>query len=212
MSVPSAANLLAFSLVALIIIVIPGPSVLFSVGRALAWGKKAAIISVVGNAVGVGIQILAVALGLGALVLALPPVFVAMKVVGATIVLFLGIQAIIHRHDHLRNVALGGPPRKRRLFLESIGVGITNPKTIVFFVATLPAFVSASQGSVLTQMVVLGAVFLVIGVTSDGVWALGAGFSRDWFAASPTRLSGIRAGGGAALSGLGVYMLYDAWR
>jgi len=212
MSVPSAANLLAFSLVALIIIVIPGPSVLFSVGRALAWGKKAAIISVVGNAVGVGIQILAVALGLGALVLALPPVFVAMKVVGATIVLFLGIQAIIHRHDHLRNVALGGPPRKRRLFLESIGVGITNPKTIVFFVATLPAFVSVSQGSVLTQMVVLGAVFLVIGVTSDGVWALGAGFARDWFAASPTRLSGIRAGGGAALSGLGVYMLYDAWR
>jgi len=212
MSVPSTSNLLAFSLVALIIIVIPGPSVLFSVGRALAWGKKAAIISVVGNAVGVGIQIIAVALGLGALVLALPPVFLAMKVVGATIVLFLGIQAIIHRNDHLRNVALGGPPRKRRLFVESIGVGITNPKTIVFFVATLPAFVSVGQGSVLTQMLILGAVFLVIGITSDGVWALGAGFARDWFAASPARLSGIRASGGAALSGLGVYMLYDAWR
>ena len=212
MSVPSTANLLAFSLVALIIIVIPGPSVLFSVGRALAWGKKAAIISVVGNAVGVGIQIIAVALGLGALVLALPPVFLAMKVVGATIVLFLGIQAIIHRNDHLRKVALGGPPKKRRLFVESIGVGITNPKTIVFFVATLPAFVSVGEGSVLTQMLILGVVFLVIGVTSDGVWALGAGFARDWFAASPTRLSGIRAGGGVALSGLGVYMLYDAWR
>ena len=212
MSVPSTANLLAFSLVALIIIVIPGPSVLFSVGRALAWGKRAAIISVVGNAVGVGIQIIAVALGLGALVLALPPVFLAMKVVGATIVLFLGIQAIIHRNDHLRKVALGSPPKKRRLFVESIGVGITNPKTIVFFVATLPAFVSVSQGNVLAQMLILGAVFLVIGITSDGVWALGAGFARDWFAASPARLSGIRAGGGVALSGLGVYMLYDAWR
>jgi len=212
MSVPSTANLLAFSLVALIIIVIPGPSVLFSVGRALAWGKRAAIISVVGNAVGVGIQIIAVALGLGALVVALPPVFVAMKVVGATIVLFLGVQAIIHRHDHLKKVTAGGPPRKRRLFVESIGVGITNPKTIVFFVATLPAFVSVGEGSVLAQMLILGAVFLVIGVTSDAVWALGAGFARDWFAASPNRLSGIRAGGGLALSGLGVYMLYDAWR
>lgn len=209
---PSTANLLAFSLVALIIIVIPGPSVLFSVGRALAWGKRAAIISVVGNAVGVGIQVIAVAFGLGALVLALPPVFLAMKVVGATIVLFLGIQAIIHRNDHLRKITAGGPPKKRRLFVESIGVGITNPKTIVFFVATLPAFVSVGEGSVVVQMLILGAVFLVIGITSDGVWALGAGYARDWFAASPARLSGIRAGGGAALSGLGVYMLYDAWR
>jgi len=212
MSVPSTSNLLAFSLVALIIIIIPGPSVLFSVGRALAWGKRAAIISVVGNAVGVGIQIVAVALGLGALVLTLPPVFLAMKVVGATIVLFLGIQAIIHRHDHLRSAVLGGQPKKRRLFVESIGVGITNPKTIVFFVATLPAFVTVGDGTVLTQMLVLGVVFLAIGVTSDAVWALGAGFARDWFAASPRRLSGIRAGGGVALSGLGVYMFYDAWR
>ena len=209
---PSASNLLAFSLVALIIIIIPGPSVLFSVGRALAWGKRAAIISVVGNATGVGIQILTVALGLGALVTALPPVFLAMKVVGAVIVLFLGIQAIIHRHDHLRQTTLGAAPRKRRLFVESIGVGITNPKTIVFFVATLPAFVNTSQGHVIAQMLVLGAVFLIIGVTSDGIWALGAGFARDWFAASPRRLTGIRAGGGVALSGLGVYMLYDAWR
>ena len=209
---PSTANLLAFSLVALIIIVIPGPSVLFSVGRALAWGKRAAVISVVGNAVGVGIQIVAVALGLGALVVALPPVFLAMKVIGATIVLFLGIQAIIHRNDHLNKVAVGGPPKKRRLFIESIGVGITNPKTIVFFVATLPAFVSIAEGNVLSQMLILGAVFLVIGITSDGAWALGAGFARDWFAASPKRLVGVRAGGGVALSGLGVYMLYDAWK
>lgn len=209
---PSASNLLAFSLIALIIIVIPGPSVLFSVGRALAWGKRAAVISVAGNATGVGIQIIAVALGLGALVLTLPPVFLAMKVVGAVIVLFLGIQAIIHRGDHKRQVALAGPPRKRRLFVESIGVGITNPKTIVFFVATLPAFVNTGSGNLLTQMLVLGAVFLVIGVTSDATWALGAGFARDWFAASPARLTGIRAGGGIGLSGLGVYMLYDAWR
>lgn len=212
MSVPSAANLLAFSLVALIIIVIPGPSVLFSVGRALAWGKTAAVISVVGNGVGVGIQILAVALGLGALVLTLPPVFLAMKVVGAAIVLFLGIQAFLHRNDHSKHERLGKVPQKRRLFVESIGVGITNPKTLVFFVATLPAFVTPGDGTVLWQMLVLGAVFLVIGITSDGVWALGAGYARDWFAASPKRLSGIRGGGGLALSGLGLYMFYDAWR
>lgn len=209
---PTWSNLLAFSLVALIIIVIPGPSVLFSVGRALAWGKRAAVISVVGNAVGVGFQILGVALGLGALILALPPVFLAMKVVGAAIVLFLGIQAFIHRNDHSRHQKLGAAPKKRRLFVESIGVGITNPKTLVFFVATLPAFVTTGDGSVLAQMLILGLVFSIIGVTSDAVWALGAGYARDWFAASPARLGGIRGGGGVALSGLGVWMFYDAWR
>jgi threonine/homoserine/homoserine lactone efflux protein len=210
--VPTWSNLLAFSVVAAIIIAIPGPSVLYSVGRALAWGKKAAIISVLGNATGVAMQILAVALGLGALVLALPPVFLAMKVVGAAIVLFLGIQAVLHRHDHEEEVARMGQPSPGRLFVESIGVGITNPKTLVFFVATLPAFVQTSAGGILGQMLILGVVFLVIGIAGDSTWALGAGYARDWFAASPKRLVGVRAGGGVALAGLGAWMFYDAWR
>lgn len=207
---PSWSNLLAFSLVALLIIVIPGPSVLYSVGRALAWGKRAAVISVLGNATGVGVQILAVSFGLGALVIALPPLFFALKLGGALIILFLAIQAIRHRGDHVKVEKIKAQPTHRRLFVESIGVGITNPKTIVFFVATLPAFVTPDGVSVVLQMLFLGLIFSIIGIASDSVWAVGAGMAREWFASSEKRLSGIRAGGGVALGGLGAYMLYDA--
>ena len=204
------ANLVAFTLLALVIIVIPGPSVLYSVGRALAWGKRAAIISVLGNAAGVGIQILAVALGLGALVIAIPPLFFGLKLGGAIIILLLALQAVVSRKSHTRVDSVRSQPRHSRLFVESIGVGITNAKTIVFFVATMPAFVTPNGISVVWQMLLLGLIFTIIGITSDSIWALGAGFARDWFAKSPNRLVAVRTGGGVALGGLGLYMLYDA--
>lgn len=204
------ANLVAFTLLSLVIIVIPGPSVLYSIGRALAWGKRAALISVLGNATGVGVQILAVALGLGALVIALPPLFFGLKLGGAIIILLLALQAIVARKDHTKVEKVRTKPRGSRLFVESIGVGITNPKTLVFFVASMPAFVTPNGISVVWQMLLLGLIFTIIGITSDSVWAVGAGFARDWFASSSHRLEAVRAGGGVALAGLGVYMLYDA--
>lgn len=207
---PEWSSVVAFSLIALIIIVIPGPSVLYSIGRALAWGKRAAFISVLGNATGVGVQILAVAFGLGALVIALPPLFFALKLGGALIILWLAIQAIRHRNDHAKLEKVLTRPTHTKLFVESIGVGITNPKTIVFFVATLPAFVSPNGASVIAQMLFLGLIFTIIGIASDSVWAVGAGFAREWFGRSEDRLVGVRAGGGVALGGLGLYMLYDA--
>lgn len=205
----SASNLLAFIVVASIIIAIPGPSVLFSVGRALAWGKKAAILSVLGNAAGVAVQIVAVALGVGALIRAIPALYFSIQIVGALIVLALGIQAIVTHKSHGEEGEPAPAPRGRRQFVESIGVGITNPKTLVFFIASLPAFVSP-EGSVVLQMLVLGAIFLIIGITGDSIWALGAGYAREWFAKSPARLVGVRVGGGLALSGLGLYMLWEA--
>ncbi len=207
---PGWSNLVAFSLISLLIIVIPGPSVLYSVGRALAWGKRAAVISVLGNATGVGIQIIAVAFGLGALVIALPPLFFALKLGGAIIILLLAIQAIRHRADHKKLESVKTRPTHSKLFVQSIGVGITNPKTIVFFVATLPSFVTPNGASVIWQMLFLGLIFSIIGIISDSVWAVGAGYARDWFARSENRLVGVRAGGGVALGGLGLYMLYDA--
>jgi threonine/homoserine/homoserine lactone efflux protein len=122
----------------------------------------------------------------------------------------LALQAILARKDHTKVEKVRTKPRGSRLFVESIGVGITNPKTLVFFVATMPAFVSPNGISVVWQMLFLGAIFLVIGISSDSVWAVGAGFARDWFAGSAKRLEAVRAGGGVALAGLGVYMLYDA--
>ncbi len=196
-------ELLAFVVAAVVIIAIPGPSVLFVIGRALVLGKRGALLSVFGNAAGVAIQIIAVAAGLGVIVAQSVVLFTVLKIVGAVVLVWLGIQAIRHR-----NIAIDGSmpafsPRPARLLRESFVVGISNPKTIVFFVAALPQFVVAEAGSPVLQMLELGAIFLVLGVAGDSVYAVAAGFARDWFATNPRRMSGMRTTGGVALIGLG---------
>lgn len=196
-------ELLAFIVAAIVIIAIPGPSVLFVIGRALVLGKRGALISVVGNAAGVAIQIVAVAAGLGALVAQSVVLFTVLKILGAGVLVWLGIQAIRHRHATTDADVAAISTRPARLLRESFLVGISNPKTIVFFVAALPQFVGPDAGSPTLQMLELGAIFLVLGIAGDSVYAIAAGAARDWFASNPRRLSGMRASGGVALIGLG---------
>ncbi|MCX8563930.1 LysE family translocator [Mycolicibacterium mucogenicum] len=202
---PSMGHLLAFGLISLLVIVIPGPSVLFTVGRALTVGRRQALLTVAGNAMGAYVQILAVALGAGALILASSLAFSVIKFVGAAYLIYLGVQAIRHR-DGLGEVLTGGASAKRpsRVLADGFVVGMTNPKTIVFFVAALPQVVDTAAGNVAAQMLVLGVVFLAIAVVSDSVWALAAGLARDWFARSPRRFAAIGGAGGLAMVGLGV--------
>jgi threonine/homoserine/homoserine lactone efflux protein len=94
------------------------------------------------------------------------------------------------------------------MLLDSVVVGLTNAKTLVFFIATFPLFVSPEQGSPITQMLVLGGFFFVIGVTSDMVWAIAAGSARQWLSRSPERLASLRMAGGIALILLGTYLGY----
>ncbi|MFE0427019.1 LysE family translocator, partial [Streptomyces sp. NPDC058953] len=95
-------------------------------------------------------------------------------------------------------------PDGRRTFWEGFVVGVSNPKTIVFFAAVLPQFVDRSQGQVAVQMLVLGLVFSAIALTLDMVWGLLASGARDWFARSPRRLSAVGGVGGLTMIGLGV--------
>ena len=203
-------ELLAFVVAAIIIIAIPGPSVLFVVGRALVLGKRGALLSVLGNAGGVAIQIIGVAAGLGVLVAQSVVLFTVLKIVGAAVLVWLGIQAIRHRHAAIGSDVTAVSTRPARLLRESFLVGISNPKTIVFFVAALPQFVVPGAGSPVLQMLELGAIFLVLGVAGDSVYAIAAGAARDWFATNPRRMSGMRATGGAALIGLGGVMAVTA--
>lgn len=196
-------ELLAFIVAAVIIVAIPGPSVLFVIGRALVLGKRGALLSVLGNAAGVAIQIIAVAAGLGVLVAQSVVLFTVLKIVGALVLVWLGIQAIRHRGAAVDTEVSAVSPRSGRLLSESFVVGISNPKTIVFFVAALPQFVVPGAGSPVVQMLELGAVFLVIGVAGDSIYALAAGAARDWFATNPRRMIGMRTTGGVALIGLG---------
>jgi threonine/homoserine/homoserine lactone efflux protein len=193
----------------MVIILVPGPSVLFAIGRALVLGTRAALISVFGNALGVGLQILIVALGLGVLIQQSPDLFFVIKVAGALMIGYLGLKAIWQRKKLDASNASVSPSGKKVLS-ESIVVGITNAKTLVFFIAALPSFVDPLNGNPSAQMLVLGALFLIIGVTSDSVYAIAAGKARHWLGGSDKRLSNFRAIGGLALTLLGLYMLLDA--
>ena len=206
---PSATNLLGFILLALVIIVVPGPGVLFAVGRALVLGTKPALLSVLGNALGVGIQIIVVALGLGVLIQSSPEAFFVIRVAGASMIGYLGIRAIMQRKKGFED-SRDKPHSRSTILKESVVVGLTNAKTLVFFLAALPSFVSIEDGNPIVQMLVLGAIFSVIGIASDSVYAIAAGRARDWLATSTLRLAVFRGLGGLALTLLGLYMLFEA--
>jgi len=202
-------NLLAFTLAALVLIVIPGPSVLFTIGRALALGRIGGLLSVLGNALGLLPVIALVALGVGGIVSQSVVLFTVLKVAGAAYLIYLGIQAIRHRGRAAAEAAGGVAPRSPwRQLGEGFVVGITNPKTIAFFVAVLPQFVDLSAGSVPLQMMQLGLVFFVIALISDGIWALVAAAARTWFGRSPRRIATLSATGGGLMIGLGGILLF----
>lgn len=204
---PTPDALAAFALAAIILIVIPGPSVLFVIGRSLAYGRRGGLLSVLGNGLGTLPLVLAVALGVGTLVAQSVLLFTIIKLLGAGYLVYLGVQAIRHRND--AHLEADGEPAHRTLrtgvmLRQGFIVGITNPKTIVFFVAVLPQFVNFPAGNIPLQMMLLGLIAVTIGFACDAVWALLAGTARTWFARSPRRLAGIRASGGALMVGLGV--------
>lgn len=202
---PSWEALLTFSIASLVLIAIPGPSVLFVVGRSLALGRRGGLLSVLGNEIGGLPLVAAVALGVGTVVAESILVFTIIKMLGAAYLVYLGIAAFRHRSDHLE-MAAQAAPRTAPAWItlrQGIVVGVTNPKTIVFFVAALPQFVDFHAGQVAAQMMVLGLAFTVIAFVCDSMWALVAGTARAWFSSSTRRVAALRGTGGAMMIGLG---------
>jgi threonine/homoserine/homoserine lactone efflux protein len=201
----SADRLLAFAAMSFLLIVVPGPSVLFVIGRALAQGRRAALTSVVGNTLGAYVIVVAVAFGVGAVVARSALAFTVLKLAGAAFLVYLGVKAWRQRGSLPVDVNGDGPARgSLRTLWEGFGVGVANPKTIVFFAAVLPQFVDPDQGHVVGQMLLLGLIFNCIALASDSVWGLGASVARDWFARSPRRLAAVGRVGGLSMIGLGV--------
>ena len=197
-------NLWAFVLASVVLIAIPGPSVLFVIGRSLALGRLGGLLSVLGNAIGMIPLVAAVALGVGALVAQSVVLFTIIKFAGALYLVYLGIQAIRHRADAAAAVNGEVAPRSHwRQLGEGFVVGVTNPKTIAFFVAVLPQFVDFTAGSIPLQLFELGVVFIVLALVCDSVWALAASAARNWFARSPKRAAHLAATGGVMMIGLG---------
>ena len=208
---PSSSQWVAFLLASLLFIQVPGPSLLFTIGRALTVGRRDALLSVVGNGFGLMLQVLLVAVGLGAVVAASATAYTAIKLVGAAYVIYLGVQAIRHRKDArlaLERAAEGPPVRSTALASVRTGAiaGATNPKSIVFFVAFLPQFTHESSGSAGVALALLGLVFGAMAIASDSVWALAAAKARDWFSRRPHRLDRLGTAGGVMMVGLGTTM------
>lgn len=199
-------HLATFAALVFVMVVIPGPSVLFTISRSLTVGRRQALVTVLGNSTGVYAQVVAVAFGLGTLLQQSMTVFTMVKLVGAGYLVYLGIQAIRHRRK--LSQAFGATVKYEPIptlaaLRDGFVVGFTNPKSIVFLAAVLPQFVDYSAGPVPIQVMILGIALPVVAVITDSMWALIAGTARSWFASSPRRLELIGGTGGLVMIGLG---------
>jgi len=200
-------HVLAYAAVVSVVIAVPGPSVLFTISRALTVGRRAALLTVVGNEAGLCVQVVAVAFGVGAVLEQYAQILTAVKLAGAAYLVFLGVQAVRHRASMAEALAANLPPvTPLRAIRDGFVVGVANPKSIVFLVVGLPEFVSRAPGHlpVPAQMLILGALFPVIALVLDGLWAIVADTARRWLVRSPRRLALIGGTGGLVMIGLGV--------
>lgn len=207
----SADSLTAFLVAAVVMVAIPGPNVLFTIGRSIALGRWGGFLSILGIGIGSVLLVVGVAFGVGALIAQSVVLFTIIKVLGALYLAYLGVQAIRHRRHTAEAVTR---PARRSTSLRQLGegfvVGVTNPKSIAFFVAVLPQFVDLRAGLVPLQLFVLGVIVVGIGVVCDTVWVLAASAARTWFARSPRRIEAMSATGGGLMIGLAAFLL--VWR
>jgi threonine/homoserine/homoserine lactone efflux protein len=203
--VVSAGQIAGFALASFVLIVIPGPGVLFVIGRALAHGRTTALASVAGHSAGNYVVAVCISLGIGAIVERSASLFTAIRLAGAVYLVWLGIQAF-RRRELLARVLTeaAAPPGGVRSAREGFVVGITNPKSVILFAAVLPQFVNRAAGNVTAQMLILAAMAVLIGLASDVCYGMAASAVRAWFAKSPRRLGMVGGVGGLAMIGLGV--------
>ena len=196
----------------MIIILAPGPSVLFVIARAIAWGRKIAVFTVAGNVTGAFSLSVFVALGLGPVLERSEVAYIAVQWGGGLYLMYLGIEAIWKRTVHAADMANQGDvaPSIRRSIRDGFWVGALNPKGVVFFAAVLPQFIDRERGSVTTQLIFLGAVFAILAFVSDGSWGVLAGTARNWLATDSKRLEKLRATGGVIMILLGLQVLVSA--
>lgn len=197
---------------AMIIILAPGPSVLFVIARAIAWGRATAVLTVLGNVSGSFVLSSLVALGIGPILQRYEIAYVAVQWGGGLYLIHLGIDAIRKRAVHASDMTNQGPigPTPLASIRDGFWVGVLNPKAIVFFAAVLPQFVDIDGGAVTEQLLFLGLTFCILAFFSDGLWGLLAGYARSWLASSNQRLEKLRAFGGSIMIILGAAVLYSA--
>ena len=205
---PSAEAWITFVITSLTIILVPGPSVLFTIGRTLSLGRSQGLVTVLANALGTTTWLIGVCLGLGALLNLVPWSLFVIKIIGALYLAYLGVQSIRHRHFSTSEISAekASPQSLATTWKQGYLVGVTNPKTAVFFTAVLPQFVNPA-GNLTWQMFVLGLVFELLGILGDSTWVIAAAAARTWIFGKSGRLATIVGTGGAMIVALGAVLL-----
>ena len=203
---PEGSTLALFAVAAVTLLVIPGPAVLYIVTRSVDQGRAAGLASVCGVHVGTLVHVAAAALGLSALLVSSATAYHAVRWLGAAYLVWLGIRRLLANDEDARPEADRRPRRLGlgRIFAQGVVVNVLNPKTALFFLAFLPQFVDVSRGSVPFQVVVFGVAFVLLGLVSDGTYALLASTGAGWLRRRPRVARGSRLVSGGVLIGLGL--------
>ena len=200
---PSLSTYALFIATALALLAIPGPAVLYVVGRSIDQGRTAGLASVLGITTGTIVHITAATVGLSSLILASKVAFDAVRYVGAAYLILLGVRRLLTRGQE-EDVGARPPRTLRRLYSQGLVVNLLNPKTIVFIFAFIPQFVDVGAGHVWLQILLLGLTFAGLGLMSDSLYAIVAGTVADRLRGTPLVARVERWFGGTVLIGLGV--------
>lgn len=187
----------------LVLLLIPGPAVLFIVARSGSQGRRAGLVSVLGVHSASLVHVLAAVAGLSAIVVASAFAFTALKTVGGVYLIYLGVKSI-RAARQLKTLTPPTVKPERRLFLQAFTVSLLNPKVAVFFLAFLPQFVDRKNGPVWSQTLVLGVVYITLGLCTDGIYALLGSRIGAWFTAHVRRVRAMRYSEGGVLIGIGL--------
>jgi threonine/homoserine/homoserine lactone efflux protein len=176
---PDAATFALFIVAALVLLVVPGPSVLYIVARSIEGGRTAGLVSVLGVQTGAMVHIAFAAVGLSAILASSAVAFSMVKWLGAAYLVWLGLRRIFGRDEEEGDVAVEPAPLSR-VFSQGVIVNTLNPKTALFFLAFLPQFVDPARGPAWAQILLLGATFVILALCSDGLYALLSGTAGGW--------------------------------
>ena len=204
-----------YLLATIAIVLAPGPSVLFVIARAISWGRRVAVLTVLGNATGALTLSAVVALGFGPLLSRSQILYAAVQWGGGLYLLYLGIDAWRKRASHAADMTAASDTSEPTLWhcvRDGFWVGALNPKGIVFFAAVLPPFVDKEEGNISQQLLLMGAIFAVVAFLLDSTWGLLAGTARNWLADDARRLVFLRATGGIVIMILGILVIATAAR
>ncbi len=200
---PEFSTLALFMVAALALLITPGPAVLYIVARSIDQGRRAGIVSMLGIHVGTLFHVAAAALGISALLMSSALAFNVVKYIGAAYLIYLGLRKLLAREE-LHQPEVVENRKLARIFYQGVLVNLLNPKTALFFFAFLPQFVNPGKGAVAGQILFLGFTFVVLGICSDGLYALLAGTMGHWLKGNLRFLRAQRYFAGTVYIGLGL--------